>query len=425
MSPDPGEGEIRNPIRPGAPRPRSDKSTFHPNPGGKQDGSSKPRTRKDGVSGDPVIGSAERIAEGPKWFERILFGRVSSGQLAQFCRQFAAYLSAGVDLTRTLSSLEKQFGGTALAPVLGRIQIAVRKGSTLEEAMFRDPQVFGPMFLSMIRVAEARGGVPETLKMLAHHFESRQRLIRQARSAMIYPVIVLMIAGCVTALISVFLLPLFAAILKDIAGRAQLPFASRALMAFSGFIQMGGWWIFPIVLIGAPIALVKFYGTQNGKALLDRMVLLTPVFGNLCRKLDTSRFTRTLSVLLEAGLDVGSSLDLTADVLVMTPIRNSIRKARAKIIAGRELSTILAESNQFFPDVLAVVRSGEETGKLPESLVHLADDYDEQVSMMVKNLGQLVQPLVMVLLGGMVLFIVLAVFLPIIQMITSLASPGG
>ncbi len=425
MSPDPGDGELRNPIRAGAPKPRADKSTFHPNPGGKGAGASRPPSKSTGGTFDPLGGSSQRIAEGPRWWERILFGRVSSGQLAQFCRQFAAYLNAGVDITRSLSSLEKQFGGTALAPVLARVQLSVRKGSTLEEAMGREPQVFGSMFLSMMRVAEMRGGVPETLKMLAQHFESRQRLIRQARSAMIYPVIVLVIASCVVALVSVFLLPLFATILKDIAGRAQLPFASRALMAFSGFIQMGGWWLFPIVLVVAPIALFKFYGTAMGKSLLDRMVLLTPVFGPLCRKLDTSRFTRTLSVLLEAGVDVGASLDLTAEVLVMTPIRNSIRQARSKIMAGRELSTILSDSNQFYGDVLAVVRSGEETGKLPESLLHLADDYDEQVSLMVKNLGQLVQPMVIVLLGLIVLFIILAVFLPIIQLITTLASPGG
>ena len=425
MSPDPGDGELRNPIRAGAPKPRADKSTFHPNPGGKGAGATRPPSKSSGGTSDPLGGSSQRIAEGPRWWERILFGRVSSGQLAQFCRQFSAYLTAGVDITRSLSSLEKQFSGTALAPVLARVQLSVRKGSTLEEAMAREPQVFGSMFLSMMRVAEMRGGVPETLKMLAQHFESRQRLIRQARSAMIYPVMVLAIASCVAALISVFLLPIFATILKSFAGRAQLPFASRALMALSGFIQMGGWWLFPIVLVGAPIALFKFYGTAMGKSLLDRMVLLTPVFGPLCRKLDTSRFTRTLSVLLEAGVDVGASLDLTAEVLVMTPIRNSIRQARSKIMAGRELSTILSDSNQFFPDVLAVVRSGEETGKLPESLVHLADDYDEQVSLMVKNLGQLVQPMVIVFLGLIVLFILLAVFLPLLQFITTLSSPGG
>ncbi len=291
--------------------------------------------------------------------------------------------------------------------------------------MVRERQVFGPMYLSMIKVAEVRGGVPETLKMLAHHYEARQRLIRQARSAMIYPTIVLIIAGAVVALISIFLLPVFANILRDIAGRHQLPAVSEALLAFSSFVKWGGWWLIPLVMIGTPFFLVHAYKTREGKRVMDRLALMTPVLGQLCRKLDTSRFARTLSVLLDAGVDVGTSIDLTADVLVMSPIRRSVRSARAKIVGGKELSEILDESHQFYPDVIAIVSSGEETGKLPESLAHLADDYDEQVTMMVKNLGQLVQPLLIVILGGVVLFIILAVFLPIIQLITTLAAPGA
>ena len=178
-------------------------------------------------------------------------------------------------------------------------------------------------------------------------------------------------------------------------------------------------------MISSPFVLIYIYKTPAGKAIMDRIVLALPVFGSLCRKIDTSRFARTLSVLLNAGVDVGNSIDMTADVLMMTPIRRAVRSARPKIIAGRELSEILDDTRQFSPDVISVIASGEETGKLPESLIHLADDYDEQVTMMVANLGHLVQPLLMVFLGGIVLFIILAVFLPIIQMITSLAAPGG
>jgi type II secretory pathway component PulF len=125
--------------------------------------------------------------------------------------------------------------------------------------------------------------------------------------------------------------------------------------------------------------------------------------------------------LLDAGLDVGSSLDLSADVVMMTPIRNAIRACRPLILSGREISPALEASRQFDHDVIAIVESGEETGKLPESLSHLADEYEEQVSLMVKNLGQLVQPLIVIFLGGVVLFIILAVLLPYIQVITSLA----
>jgi type II secretory pathway component PulF len=361
-------------------------------------------------------------AAGPKLWERIFFGRVSTGQLAQFSRQFASYLNAGVDILRALGSLEKQFGRTALGPVIGRMQVAIKRGSSLEDAMSRETTTFSPMYLSMIRVAESRGGVPETLKMLAQSLEARQRLIRQARSAMIYPTIVLMLAGLVTIGLSIFILPMFASMLRDISRNMTLPLASRALMAFSTFVQYAGWWLMPLILFGSPFLLMRLYRTSPGKAIMDRAVLMMPVFGLLCRKLDTSRFARTMSVLLDAGLDFPSSIDLTADVVVMTPIRRAVRSVKEKVLAGQELGATLDATNQFSPDVIAVITTGEETGKLPESLEHLADDYDEQVSVMVKNLGHLVQPLVTIILGLIVLFIILAVMLPYIQILTSLGS---
>jgi type II secretory pathway component PulF len=184
-----------------------------------------------------------------------------------------------------------------------------------------------------------------------------------------------------------------------------------------------GWWLIPALIVGGGFLLLRFYKTSQGKYLMDRLVLMVPVFGTLCRKIDTTRFARTLSVLLDAGLDYGQSIDLTADVLMMSPIRRAVRASREKVLAGTDLSTTLARSRQFTPDVISVISSGEETGKLPESLAHLADDYEEQVETMVKNLGQLVQPFLMIILGGFVLFIVLAVFMAYVQMLTTAAQP--
>jgi type II secretory pathway component PulF len=241
---------------------------------------------------------------------------------------------------------------------------------------------------------------------------------------MIYPAIVLIMASGVVALITIVLLPMFASLLADISRKATLPLASRALLGFSDFVKSGGWWIIPSVVIGTPIVLFRLYKTESGKAIMDQLILMTPVFGSLCRKIDTTRFARTLSVLLNAGVDIGHSIDLTADVLIMSPIQRAVRACREKIISGKDLSTTLAASRQFGSDVIAVIESGEETGKLPESLAHLADDYEEQVSITVANLGHLVQPLLIGFLGLIVLFIILAVFLPYIQMLTSLAGGG-
>ncbi len=394
----------------------TEESTFRPNP--KPVG--KPKTRAGSAR---AADAAKEPVENPAWWERIVFGKVGSGQLAMFCRQFAAYMSAGVDITKTLSSLESQFARTALGPVIGRLRVGVKKGEAIAEIAAREPNTFDPLFISMIKVAEARGGIPETLKILAKHYEARQSLIRQARSALIYPAIVLFIASCVVALMTIWILPMFASLLKDIAGHGggELPLPSRILLGFSDFVQKSGWFLIPAMLVATPIVLFRVYKTHLGKSIMDRAMLRIPVFGKLLSKIDTTRFARTLSALLDAGVDVGSSLDLTSDVLRTEPFKIAVRGLRTSVMDGEALSEALAGTRRFGPDVIAVIESGEETGKLPETLNHLADDYEEQVEYMVRNLGQLVQPLLMIMMGGLVLFIILAVLLPYISILTNLA----
>jgi type II secretory pathway component PulF len=394
-------------------------STFRPSEVPNRTGTKKNRA---GTSPGAGTGTDSDPGPGPTWWERILFGRVSSGQLAAFCRQFGAYLNAGVDISKALAGLQQQHARTALGPVIERLRSRVKRGDSFAEAVAREPQAFDQLFIGMIRAAEMRGGIPETLRLLGRHYENRQSLIRQARSAMIYPVIVLFLSACVVAFLSLWLLPMFASMLRDIAGpRGGLPFPSRVLIAFTDFVRAAGWLLIPAVMIGTPFLLLQIYKTRAGKQVMDRILLWIPVFGPLARKIDTTRFARTLSALLNAGVDVGASLDLTADVLRLDPFRSAVRSVKSEVMHGRELSSALAATGRFGHDVIAVVGSGEETGKLPESLDHLADDYEEQVAHMVKNMGQLVQPILMVFLGGVVLFIILAVLLPYISMLTNLA----
>ena len=395
-------------------------TTFRPAPGAQSTfraanprGTGQPRNYQD-------VG---RVAPGPGWLERIIFGNISSGQLAIFCRQSAAYLAAGVDIVKTVSSLQAQFKRTALGPVLDRIEVGIRRGDSLAEAFAREPHVFDTLFLSMIQVAEARGGIPETLRGLAQHYEARQRLLRQARSALIYPIAVLLVATGVITLISVVLLPMFAEMLKDISGRgAQLPLPSRVLMAFSAFMGAVGWWLLPVSVVGGLFLLFRWHKTKTGKTTLDNVALSLPVLGMLLRKIDTARFARTLSDLTSAGVNINESLLLTSGVMRTEPFRLAVKNSQPLVMDGYELSEALAVSKRFTPDVIAVVNSGEETGKLPETLVKLADDYEEQVEYAVKNLGQLIQPLIVIMMGGFVLFIILAVFLPYLSMITGLAK---
>lgn len=411
------------PGRPKASKPRpapetppfdSESSTFRPNP--KKTRAPKPRAD---LNPDRPID----VGPGPAWWERLVFGSVSSGQLALFCRHFGSYMQAGVDITRALASLESQFARSALGPVIGRLRMGVKRGDTLADLAAKEPRTFDALFTSMIRVAEARGGIPETLRLLAKHYEARQRLIRQARSALIYPAIVLVLASGVMALLTIWLLPMFADLLKDLGARGQaLPLPSRILMGFADFIKKSGYIAIPVVLIGTPVLIFRIYKTSAGKRAIDRLMLMTPVFGGLLAKIDTTRFARTLAALLDAGVDVGASIDLTAAVLRTEQFRDAILDSRVRVINGEPLSEALGRSRWFGLDVIAVIESGEETGKLPESLQHLADDYEERVEYTVKNLGQLVQPLLMIVLGLIVLFIILAVFLPYLSILTGLSG---
>jgi type IV pilus assembly protein PilC len=406
-------------LPPRRPRPKplpttlkEGQETFKPNPKPVA-GSSRPKRPADEPR--PVFG-------GPNWFERVLFGSVSSGHLATFCGQFARYQEAGVDLIRSISSLQKQFARTALGPVIGRLETAVRSGDSLTTAMAREPQAFDNLALSMLRVAEARGGEPETLQRLSRHYEAKQRMIRQARSAMIYPTIVLVVASAVVMLLTIFVIPGMVGFIKEsLRGKegVELPFPTRVLMAISAFMTAQGWWLVPSLAVAAVIGAFWFYRTGPGKAILDGLSLYVPVLGKIRKKIETARFTRTLGALLNAGVDVGQSLELTSGVMTLSSYRRAIQGVKGEVLHGSELSEALEATHRFPYDVIARISSGEETGKLPEVLDKVADDYEEQVEYMVKNLGSLIQPVLMVVLGGIVLFIILGVILAYLQMLQS------
>jgi type IV pilus assembly protein PilC len=411
------------PKRP-RPRPEVSRSSLSEGQNTFQPAARKPASSKAKKTSAPNVWNTPEtkpVVGGPNWLERIMFGSVSSGHLATFCGQFARYQDAGVDLLRSLSSLQKQFSKSALGPVIARLETAVRSGESLASAMAREPQAFDNLALSMMRVAEARGGEPETLRGLSRHYESRQRMIRQARSAMIYPTIVLIIATSVVMLMTIFVIPKMVEFIADsMRGKAvELPWPTQVLMAISKFMTGQGWWLVPLVFVGAIFGTLWAYRTGPGKALIDSLSLYVPVLGKIRKKIETTRFARTLGALLNAGVDVGTSLELTSGVLGLASFRRALRGVKTEVMQGTELSEAIDETRCFSSDVVAIIGSGEETGKLPESLDKIADDYEEQVDYMLRNLGNLIQPLLMVVMGGIVLFIVLGVIMAYLQMLTS------
>jgi type II secretory pathway component PulF len=358
-----------------------------------------------------------------RWYQRG-FGRVADNHLVNFCRQFAAYLDAGINLYRAMESLRRQYEWTALGPVIGRLQLAVRRGQSLTDAMSREPAAFDHYFLSMMRVGEVRGSVPETLRLLSAEYDSRQRIVRQTKSALIYPAFVIFVSVTVSALLTILVLPPLVDIMRGVIRerRVDLPLPTQLLIRLSDFITAGGWWGIPLTLVGTVVLFAGAYRLERGKALLDVVLLRLPVVGQLLWKIDTTRFCRTLSNLLEAGVDIGSSLELTADTLFLVPMRRAVLQARDSIVQGESLSASVELTNRFPPDIAALISSGEETGRLPEMMLMVADQYEEQVEFIVKNLGNLLQPVITVVVGGVVFFVAVAFFMGYASVLSNLGQ---
>ena len=276
-----------------------------------------------------------------RWYQRG-FVRVSLKLLVNFCRQFAVYLDAGINLYPAMESLRKQYERTALGPVIGRLQLAVRRGQSLTDAMSREPAAFDHYFLSMIRVGEVQGSVPETLRLLSVEYDSRLRMIRQTKSALIYPAFVVFLSVTVSALLTILVLPPLVEIMQEVIRERhvelELPMATRLLIRISDFIAAGGWWGIPLALVGSVALFIGAYQFERGKALLDAVLIRLPLIGQLLWKIDTTRFCRTLSTLLDAGVDIGSSLKLTADTLLLVPMHRAVLQARDSIIQGESLA---------------------------------------------------------------------------------------
>jgi type II secretory pathway component PulF len=358
-----------------------------------------------------------------KWYQRG-FGRVATKHLVNFCRQFAGYLDAGINLYRAMESLRRQYQWTSLGAVIGRLQLAVRRGESLTDAMSHEPGAFDRYFLSMMRVGEVRGSVPETLRLLSTEYDSRQRIVRHTKSALIYPAFVIFVSITVSALLTILVLPPLVDIMRGVIRerRVELPAPTQWLIRLSDFIAAGGWWGIPLVLFGTVALILGLYRLERGKAALDVILMRMPVVGKLLWKIDTTRFCRTLANLLEAGVDISSSLELTADTLFLVPMRRAVLHARESVIQGESLSGSIELTNRFPPDIAALINSGEETGRLPEMMLTVADQYEEQVEFIVKNLGTLLQPIITIVVGGVVFFVAVAFFMGYASVLSNLGQ---
>ena len=356
-------------------------------------------TKKVTLSGDIDVG---------KYFERI-----SASDIAMFTRQLATLSKAGIPLVEALSATAEQTEKDKLKRVLSQIKQEVSEGASLAQALQRQNEVFSPIFPNMVRAGEASGTLDQVLLRLAEFTEKSVRLKQQVTSAMMYPVIMIVIGGLIMVGLFVFVIPQITQIFED--SGQQLPILTRIIIFLSHSLREY-WWL-AIMGFGATVyAFQKWKNTKNGRARFDAFKLRLPVIGPLVLMIGVSRFTRTLATLIRSGVPLLTALDITKNVLGNETLIAIIDEARVAVKEGANLADPLKQSGRFPPIVTHMISTGEKSGALDEMLGVVSDAYDTQVESKISGLTSLLEPFMIVGMGATIGVIVFAVLLPILQM---------
>ena len=342
---------------------------------------------------------------------------VSAKNLAVFTRQFSVMIDAGLPLVQCLEILGTQEEDKGFSSVILATRGDVEGGASLADAMKKHPKTFDPLFTNMIAAGEAGGILDTILKRLATYIEKAVKLKSQVQSAMIYPIAVIVIAALVVGVILWKVIPTFANLFAGLG--AELPLPTRIVIALSnGLVRF-----MPFILVGIGafvFAFRSYYASPNGRRVIDAVVLKLPVLGSLMRKIAVSRFCRTLSTLLASGVSILEALDITARTAGNAIIEEAIQTTRKSIERGETIAQPLRETNVFPSMVVQMISVGEATGALDTMLSKIADFYEEEVDVAVAGLLTLLEPIMIFFLGTVVGGIVIAMYLPIFDLISKL-----
>lgn len=336
-----------------------------------------------------------------------------------FTRQLATMISAGIPMLESLEILQEQAESKEFSLLLNRAIDEVRSGQDLSTAIGRYPKVFTDVYVSMIKAGEASGQIDDILVRLADYMEAAQRLKRDIKSAMTYPVVSLVMITGITAFLMLAIVPKFKEVFASLG--VELPGLTKAVMGASDFTREN-WLLMLVGLVLAGFGLHIYKRTDRGGWQWDWLMLKVPVFGPLFRKVGLSRFSKTFSTMLKSGVPILGALDIVADTAGNRVIRDAVVAARESVRQGESLAKPLGDSDVFPPMVTRMIGIGEKTGSLEQLLEKISEFYDEQVRATVKQLTSLIEPIMISVMGLMVGTIVLAVFLPIFELQKQLAA---
>jgi type IV pilus assembly protein PilC len=346
-------------------------------------------------------------------------GKVKLNSLVVFSRQFATMVNAGINILKCLDILEAQCKEPVLKSVINEVRKDVVGGSSLTDALARHPKVFSKLFVSMVRAAEAGGILDQIMDRLATFLEKEQEVIGRIKGAMVYPVCVLVFAILMVIAMFMFVLPTFKSIFSD--SGAELPLITKMLFFISDTIR-AFWYLLPLVPITTVLGFRAYYQTEQGRWNLDKLKLRLPVVGELIQKMAISRFSRTLGTLVNSGVPVLRALEIVAETAGNVVISKAVEDARTCVREGQRISAPLAASGMFPLMVTQMMDIGEETGRMSEMLIKIATFYDQEVDVAVKALTSLIEPALIIFLGGIVGFIVGSIMVPMFNLINVIAK---
>jgi type IV pilus assembly protein PilC len=340
-------------------------------------------------------------------------GKVSEKDLVLFTRQFATMIEAGLPLVQGLDILSKQTENKAFSKVIVEVKKEVEGGSTFADALRKYPRIFDDLYVNLVQAGEVAGVLDTTFARLAGYIEKARSLKGKVKSAMVYPAAIVFVAVSVIIFLMIFVIPVFAQMFQDFGG--TLPWPTKFVIGVSHFLK--NYILFAIpVLIVAVVAFKQYYRTEVGKRLTHRTLLKLPIFGSLLQKAAIARFSRTLSTLLSSGVPILDSLDITARTAGNKVLEEAVLASIGSIKEGQTLATPLAKYPVFPPMVVQMVEIGDVTGELDAMLSKIADFYEEEVDRAVEALTALLEPMMMVFLGTVLGFIIVAMYLPIFKM---------
>ena len=346
-------------------------------------------------------------------------GKVTSQQIAIFTKQFSVMLEAGLPLVQSLGILAEQQENATMAKCLDDVRADVEAGSTLAESMRKHPKVFDSLFVNMVAAGEAGGILDVILQRLSIFVEKLVKLKRSLVSASVYPGVVITVAIGIVVAIMVFVIPTFADLFKNM--NATLPLPTRIVMGISDFMAA---YILPVIafLVLVGIAGQRYYTTYAGRLAIDGLTLKIPVFGAVIQKIIIARFSQTLGTLLTSGISILEALDITARTAGNMVIQNALLEARKAVQEGNTLVEPLKRCGLFPAMVVQMVGVGEQTGELDQMLQKLAEFYEEQADAAIADFLTLIEPLMIIFLGGIIGGIVISMYLPIFSLIGKLAG---